>query len=84
MGSLKTYHPCDQTSPHSHPDSVMVTLSSFKRRLRSGGREVELELPAFQARWLRRVLPFLYLPAASLAALQLDLAFFNGRFPDRT
>ncbi len=44
--------PGDQTRPHQHPDSVMVTLSSFKRRLRSGGREVELELPAFQARWL--------------------------------
>ncbi len=44
--------PGDQTRPHSHPDSVMVTLSSFRRRLSSGGREVELELPAFQARWL--------------------------------
>jgi hypothetical protein len=45
-------HPGDRTSPHSHPDSVMVTLASFKRRLWSGEREVELELPAFQARWL--------------------------------
>ena len=45
-------HPGDRTSPHHHPDSVMVTLSSFQRRLWSGGREVELELPAFQARWL--------------------------------
>lgn len=44
--------PGDQTTPHTHPDSVMVTLSSFKRRLRSGDHEVELELPAFQARWL--------------------------------
>lgn len=44
--------PGDRTAPHTHPDSVMVTLSSFKRRLASGGREVELELPAFQARWL--------------------------------
>lgn len=44
--------PGDQTRPHSHPDSVMVTLSSFRRRLWSGGREVEVELPAFQARWL--------------------------------
>lgn len=42
----------DRTSPHHHPDSVMVTLSSFRRQLSSGGREVELELPAFQARWL--------------------------------
>ena len=45
-------HPGDRTSPHTHPDSVMVTLASFCRRLWSGEREVELELPAFQARWL--------------------------------
>lgn len=44
--------PGDRTSPHSHPDSVMVTLTSFRRRLSSGDREVELELPAGQARWL--------------------------------
>jgi signal transduction histidine kinase len=28
----------------------------------------------------RRLLPFVYLPAAVLAALELDLAFFGGRF----
>jgi hypothetical protein len=44
--------PGDMTKPHRHPDSVMVTLSSFRRRLRTQGREVELELPAFQVRWL--------------------------------
>lgn len=44
--------PGDATQPHSHPDSVMVTLSDFRRRLRSGAREVDVELPAFQARWL--------------------------------
>jgi hypothetical protein len=44
--------PGDRTEPHGHPDSMMVTLSSFTRRLWSGGNEVELELPAFQARWL--------------------------------
>ena len=26
-------HPGDKTTPHSHPDSVMYTLSSFERRL---------------------------------------------------
>ena len=44
--------PGDSTHPHSHPDSVMVTLGAFRRRLSSGDREVEVELPAFQARWL--------------------------------
>ncbi len=44
--------PGDRTQPHHHPDSVMVTLSSFERRLISGEREVDVELPAFQARWL--------------------------------
>jgi len=45
-------HPGDATTPHSHPDSVMVTLSSFRRRLSSGEQQVEVEIPAFQARWL--------------------------------
>ncbi len=44
--------PGDTTRPHSHPDSVMITLSAFRRRLATQGREVEVELPAFQARWL--------------------------------
>jgi hypothetical protein len=44
--------PGDRTKPHGHPDSVMVTLSSFRRRLSTGGRQVEVELSAGQARWL--------------------------------
>ena len=44
--------PGDRTSPHSHPDSVMVTLSDFSRRLWAGDREVELDLTAGQVRWL--------------------------------
>ncbi len=44
--------PGDRTHPHTHPDSVMYTLGSFTRRLRSGGREVELQLAAGQVRWL--------------------------------
>ena len=44
--------PGDCTHPHAHPDSVMVTLASFRRRLWSGGKEVELELAPFQARWV--------------------------------
>ena len=45
-------HPGEATTPHSHPDSVMVTLSSFRRRLGVGGREVDVELTAGEARWL--------------------------------
>ena len=44
--------PGDRTEPHSHPDSVMVTLSDFSRRLWTGDREVELALTAGQVRWL--------------------------------
>lgn len=44
--------PGDATQPHDHPDSVMVTLSGFGRRLRMAGHEMDVELPAFQARWL--------------------------------
>ncbi|MFC3451548.1 cupin domain-containing protein [Amycolatopsis speibonae] len=44
--------PGHRTTPHGHPDSVMITLTSFRRRLSAGGRQVEVELPAGQARWL--------------------------------
>lgn len=48
------YHdlPGDATQPHAHPDSVMVTLSGFRRLLQAGATTVEVDLPAFQARWL--------------------------------
>jgi quercetin dioxygenase-like cupin family protein len=44
--------PGDKTSPHGHPDSVMLTLTSFQRRLTTDGRQVEVELQAGQVRWL--------------------------------
>lgn len=44
--------PGDRTTPHSHPDSVMITLSSFRRRLSSGGRTAEVELAERTVRWL--------------------------------
>ena len=48
------YHdtPGHRTTLHAHPDSVMVSLSSFRRRLCADGREVEVEIPAGVARWL--------------------------------
>lgn len=44
--------PGDRTQPHVHPDSVMYTLTSFRRRLVSAGREAVVEMPAGTARWL--------------------------------
>jgi hypothetical protein len=44
--------PGDRTHPHGHPDSVMFTLSSFRRRLQGGGRQVDVDLEAGQVRWL--------------------------------
>jgi quercetin dioxygenase-like cupin family protein len=44
--------PGDRTSPHRHPDSVMYTLSSFRRRLVHGESEQEVELEAGRAGWL--------------------------------
>jgi hypothetical protein len=48
------YHdrPGDRTQPHSHPDSVMITLSSFERRLVQGEHSTEVALPAEEVRWL--------------------------------
>lgn len=44
--------PGDQTHPHHHPDSVMVTLSDFQRRVTHGDRHTDVALSAGQTRWL--------------------------------
>jgi hypothetical protein len=44
--------PGEQTTPHLHPDSVMYTLSSFRRRLVSGDTQREVELSAGTVGWL--------------------------------
>lgn len=44
--------PGDRTTPHAHPDSVMVTLGPFRRRLVSGERQAEVELESGEVRWL--------------------------------
>ncbi|MGI5241647.1 cytoplasmic protein [Dactylosporangium sp. CA-139066] len=44
--------PGDRTHPHRHPDSVMVTLTSFDRRVSSGGRSVDVTLEAGSVRWV--------------------------------
>jgi beta-alanine degradation protein BauB len=44
--------PGDRTHRHGHPDSVMVTLTTFRRRLHGDGRQVDVDLHAGQVRWL--------------------------------
>ncbi|MFJ9316533.1 cupin domain-containing protein [Pimelobacter simplex] len=44
--------PGDRTTPHAHPDSVMYTLSSFRRRLVNGDQEREVEMAAGTTGWL--------------------------------
>ncbi len=44
--------PGDHTTPHQHPDSVMYTLSSFRRRLVSGGVSRDVALAAGTVGWL--------------------------------
>jgi beta-alanine degradation protein BauB len=45
-------HPGDRSTPHRHPDSVMITLSSFRRRLVDRDRQAEVELDAGVTLWL--------------------------------
>ena len=47
-----TDKPGDETTPHAHPDSVMHTLSSFRRRLSSGGVQRDVEIAAGTIGWL--------------------------------
>jgi quercetin dioxygenase-like cupin family protein len=47
-----TDQPGDRTTPHEHPDSVMYTLSSFRRRLYSGGDQRDVEISAGMTGWL--------------------------------
>lgn len=44
--------PGDRTTPHEHPDSVMYTLSAFRRRLVADGVERDVEIPAGVTRWI--------------------------------
>ena len=40
-----TDRPGDRTTPHEHPDSVMHTLSSFRRRLSAGHEQRDVRCP---------------------------------------
>jgi quercetin dioxygenase-like cupin family protein len=47
-----TDEPGDVTTPHQHPDSVMYTMSSFRRRLVSGDVQRDVELVEGSVGWL--------------------------------
>jgi beta-alanine degradation protein BauB len=47
-----TDQPGDRTTPHEHPDSVMHTLSAFRRRLHSGEDHRDVDMPAGLTGWL--------------------------------
>jgi quercetin dioxygenase-like cupin family protein len=47
-----TDQPGDRTTMHEHPDSVMYTLSSFRRRLSSGDAQRDVEIAAGTTNWL--------------------------------
>src|SRR3954453_17224501 len=47
-----TDRPGDRTTPHAHPDSVMFTLSTFRRRLSSGNEHRDVEIQAGTTGWL--------------------------------
>jgi beta-alanine degradation protein BauB len=47
-----TDRPGDRTTPHEHPDSVMYTLSTFRRRLHSGDQHRDVEMQAGTTGWL--------------------------------
>lgn len=44
--------PGDETTAHRHPDSVMFTLTSFRRRLVAGDVERDVQLEAGSVGWL--------------------------------
>ena len=44
--------PGQQTKPHRHPNSVMITLSDFQRQLFSDGNAAEVTMTAGRAMWL--------------------------------
>lgn len=44
--------PGESTSPHIHPNSVMITLSGFKRRLQAGDKQRDIEIAAEETSWM--------------------------------
>ena len=48
-----TDRPGDRTHDHEHPDSVMVSLGSFRRRLHHGDQQREVEIGTGFVGWVR-------------------------------
>lgn len=48
-----TDRPGDKTLPHQHPDSVLITLSNFRRRLTVGDRTIDVEKSPHEVMWSR-------------------------------
>jgi hypothetical protein len=44
--------PGDRTTPHGHPSSIMLTLSSFRRRMVEADQAFEVQLEAGRAMWM--------------------------------
>lgn len=44
--------PGAKTSPHDHPDSIMITLSAFDRRLTTNDQSRDVTLGPAEIRWL--------------------------------
>ena len=44
--------PGDTTHRHRHPDSVMYTLTAFRRRISASDRHIDVEIPAGAVRWV--------------------------------
>ena len=44
--------PGDRTHEHSHPDMVIIPLTTFRRRLTLGDRTVEVEKVEHEAGWV--------------------------------
>jgi hypothetical protein len=42
------------TTPHDHPDSVMVTLSFFERKLHFDDKVVNVSMKSGQTNWLAK------------------------------
>jgi|SRR5580704_13572365 hypothetical protein len=43
--------PGDKTQPHEHPDSVLIALSNFRRRLTIGDRTLDVEKSPYEIIW---------------------------------